>query len=437
MVPVTADHHHRQPVGPRHVPLGPELEDQGADQADPAEAHGHDRADPVHQIVRCRLAHGGAQELDDPEHRRDLGDLDHPPGGESMAGERRPASRSSGAPVPGLGRRARATGRPVRRSPEYFRAAPSRRRQGGECVAPSRERDLSTYRSKRRAGRTPEPMPAEDQPPGRHRTRPPRRPPGAVVRHPGAPRQLPPLGLPAGAGRRAGVLGAPQGPPAGPGSQPPGCPDRGPSTRVRVVRGGHPGRRVRRRKGGHLGFGHLRQREVVRRRGHGPPPRARSGPGPLRPLPHRPEAVDDPSDGPPARRLDTTTGEGGADAVHPGLPAPGRRRVGLRVQMGRRAGRGRHRRRAHPAHDPQRQRHHQPHTPSWRRWPRTSARRPMVLDGEVVAYDGTKPSFSLLQQRMGVVDQVAGPPAVAGGTRDLPGLRCPVPRRHADRGASL
>jgi bifunctional non-homologous end joining protein LigD len=31
--------------------------------------------------------------------------------------------------------------------------------------------------------------------------------------------------------------------------------------------------------------------------------------------------------------------------------------------------------------------------------------RPMVLDGEVVAYDGTKPSFGLLQQRMGVVDR--------------------------------
>ena len=31
--------------------------------------------------------------------------------------------------------------------------------------------------------------------------------------------------------------------------------------------------------------------------------------------------------------------------------------------------------------------------------------RPMVLDGEVVAYDGNKPSFSLLQQRMGVADR--------------------------------
>lgn len=31
--------------------------------------------------------------------------------------------------------------------------------------------------------------------------------------------------------------------------------------------------------------------------------------------------------------------------------------------------------------------------------------RPMVLDGEVVAYDGAQPSFGLLQQRMGVVDR--------------------------------
>ncbi len=31
--------------------------------------------------------------------------------------------------------------------------------------------------------------------------------------------------------------------------------------------------------------------------------------------------------------------------------------------------------------------------------------RPMVLDGEVVAYDGARPSFGLLQKRMGVVDR--------------------------------
>ncbi len=31
--------------------------------------------------------------------------------------------------------------------------------------------------------------------------------------------------------------------------------------------------------------------------------------------------------------------------------------------------------------------------------------RPMVLDGEVVAYDGTRPSFGLLQKRMGIADR--------------------------------
>ena len=60
----------------------------------------------------------------------------------------------------------------------------------------------------------------------------------------------------------------------------------------------------------------------------------------------------------------------------------------------------------------------------------------MILDGEVVAYDGARPSFGLLQKRMGVVGQDAGPTVDPGGARDLSGLRCHAPRRAVDASGS-
>ena len=189
---------------------------------------------------------------------------------------------------------------------------------------PSGQRDLSSYRSKRRPGRTPEPIPAagrgarqehgETLAPDGGQVR------GPVVRHPGAPCQHAPLGLPSGAGRGAGVMGPSQGSSARSGPEPPGRPDRGPSARVRILRRDHPAGRVRRRSGDHLGFG--------------VPTTARSGPtgrsmvrlhgggqaqghyvlfrtGDDRWMIHRMD--------PPPSGWEPPPGQGGAHAVHPGV----------------------------------------------------------------------------------------------------------------------
>ena len=63
----------------------------------------------------------------------------------------------------------------------------------------------------------------------------------------------PPLRLPAGAGRRAPVLGGPEGPVARPGRQAARGPGRGPPGRVRRLRGRDPGRQLRRGRGHRLG----------------------------------------------------------------------------------------------------------------------------------------------------------------------------------------
>ncbi len=60
---------------------------------------------------------------------------------------------------------------------------------------------LATYRSKRDAAKTPEPVPARRAKAGN----------GRSLRHPGAPRLTAALGLPPGTRRRAGELGAAEG----------------------------------------------------------------------------------------------------------------------------------------------------------------------------------------------------------------------------------
>ena len=98
---------------------------------------------------------------------------------------------------------------------------------------------LAKYRSMRDQKKTPEPVPdAAPKPVGRR---------CADLRHPGAPRPAPALGLPARARRRARELGAAPRGADRPEAEPPRRADRGPPARVRLVRGHDPGGRVRRR----------------------------------------------------------------------------------------------------------------------------------------------------------------------------------------------
>ena len=131
-----------------------------------------------------------------------------------------------------------------------------------------------------------------------------------VVRDPGAPRPATALRLPARARRRAGVVGDPERAADGPDGEPPRRADRGPSARVRHLRGRDPEGRIR---GGHrhdLGRRGVRRGEVARREGSDRDPPRPAGRGPrrpaeeVRPHPHRAgrrrEELDDPPDGRPA-----------------------------------------------------------------------------------------------------------------------------------------
>ena len=146
---------------------------------------------------------------------------------------------------------------------------------------------LTTYRSMRDAGKTPEPVPRHDvdQRAGQRRH----------LRHPGAPRPAAALRLPAGTRRRAGVLGGAEEPAGDHVGQSPGGAHRGPPAGVRHLRGLDSQGGVRRRRGHRLGFRHLRDREVPRqparrsgegRRGDRHPARLQ-GLGPLRADPDR------------------------------------------------------------------------------------------------------------------------------------------------------
>ena len=120
---------------------------------------------------------------------------------------------------------------------------------------------LGSYRAKRSADRTPEPVPrAGPQPHGDDDT--------FVIQEHHARRLHWDLRL-----ERNGVLvswAVPRGIPDTTASEPARRADRGPPAGVRGVLRHHPGRRVRRRRHDHLGRRHLRDREVVERRGHRP-----------------------------------------------------------------------------------------------------------------------------------------------------------------------
>ena len=75
IVPKIGDHRHRQPVDPRVVATGGELQRQRDRQTDSPERDRDDRGELVDQEVRGRLPHAGGQDLGDPEDGRDLGDL--------------------------------------------------------------------------------------------------------------------------------------------------------------------------------------------------------------------------------------------------------------------------------------------------------------------------------------------------------------------------
>ena len=153
-------------------------------------------------------------------------------------------------------------------------------------------------------------------------------------------------------------MGGPQGHPAGPAPQQPRGPHRGPPARVPGLPRRHPAGRVRRRDDEDLGPRDVRDPQVAQGRGDDHLPR-RARPRQVRPVPHRRQELDDPPDG-SARgsgpRADAQADR--ADAGPHGRAPRGRRELGLRDQVGRRAGDRLRRRRPPAARGPQRARHH-------------------------------------------------------------------------------
>ena len=97
---------------------------------------------------------------------------------------------------------------------------------------------------------------------------------GADLRRAAARRTAPPLRLPAGAGRRARLVGGAEGCPARAGAARARGARRGSPARLRDVRGRDPEGQLRRRHGRDLGQRHLRARRgEARRRPHRPPAR--------------------------------------------------------------------------------------------------------------------------------------------------------------------
>src|SRR4051794_7695096 len=221
-----------------------------------------------------------------------------------------------------------------------------------------------------------------------------------------APRPPAALGPAPGARRRARLVGRPQGHPARPGAQQPRRPHGGPPTRVHRLLGRDPGRPVRR--GGHEDLGHrdLRDAQVPRGRGDGHLPR-RAAARPLRPLPHPRRRLDDPPDGPARGRwagahARACRADAGADGELPadeagwafGIKGDGVRAMayvdGGRLRLESRNGRD-----------------ITPRYPELRELGRALGSRDAVLDGEVVAFDGGRPSFQKLQGRMHLASEHA------------------------------
>ena len=115
----------------------------------------------------------------------------------------------------------------------------------------------------------------------------------------------------------------------------------------------------------------------------------------------------------------------------PAQRAAGRRRLGVRDQVGRDA-------RAAPSSPTAAVRiaarrgtdAHAAATPSWRRSARRCVGREAILDGEIVAFDDAgRPSFQLLQRRMGLSNEVDDPRPRGRDPGDLRRLRPALARR--------
>jgi hypothetical protein len=126
--------------------------------------------------------------------------------------------------------------------------------------SPQNKDSLTTYRGK---GLPPDTR-AEARPRGREAFS---RTSSLSLRHPRTRRHIPPLRLPTGGRRCPEVLGRAQGPLDRPEGKAAGHAHRGPSARVREVRGRHPRRRVRRRAGDRVGRWQLPQPHRAKRQG--------------------------------------------------------------------------------------------------------------------------------------------------------------------------
>ena len=115
---------------------------------------------------------------------------------------------------------------------------------------------------------------------------------------------------------------------------------------------------------------------------------------------HRMDPPDDPEREPMPERLEPMLARTGDAAAR-------RRRLGVRDQVGRRAGDRVRPGRPAQAAGAQRPRRHARATRSCARSPQALAGHEVILDGEVVAFDGARPSFQKLQGRMHLASEHA------------------------------
>ena len=262
--------------------------------------------------------------------------------------------------------------------------------------------------------------------------------PSAALRRPGAPRArgcTGTCGSSTTACSRPGRCRAASRPTR---AQPPRRAHRGPPARVPRVPRRDPGRPVRRRHDEDLGQRHLRGAQVPRRRGDGHVPR-RAGARPLRAVPHQGRRLDDPPDGPAGGSRTASRCRSGSRRCS---PAPGRcppedggwayeiKWDGVRA-IAFVAGRPADARSARTGRDIT------PRYPELRPLGAALAGREVVLDGEVVAFDGARPSFQKLQGRMHLTSEHAVRRLAQSRPRPLHRLRPALPRRPLADGAAL